>query len=66
MIIRIGNQIAEKEINLNPYLFDVDGNTKDIGRRIWKVYDKNIPNDFCYIKTKKGAIDFMKKVDKRK
>lgn len=54
---QIGNYIAEQIINHNPYLFDVDGNDKHIGKKIWLmrlVSDKN-PVDPVYFKTKAMA-----------
>lgn len=54
---QIGNYIAEQTINHNPYLFDVDGNDKDIGKKIWLMRhkDDNHPVDPAYFKTKAMA-----------
>ncbi len=54
----IGNYIAEQTINHNPYLFDVDGNDKDIGKKIWEVRHR-IYSDILYFKTKQSAKDRM-------
>lgn len=58
---QIGNYIAEQTINHNPYLFDRDGNDKDIGKMIWAMRldnDQN-PVDHVYFKTKKAARERM-------
>lgn len=54
---QIGNYIAEQIVNENPYLFDVDGNDKDIGKKIWSMRhkDDHNPVDHVYFKTKAMA-----------
>jgi hypothetical protein len=57
--MKIGNYIAEKVINNDPYLFDADGEPKIVGKEVWEVKHE-INKDFIYhSKTKKRAKERM-------
>lgn len=56
--LQIGNYIAEQVVNQNPYLFDADGDTKVVGKKIWLIKHKTRAEIF-YSKTKKWAKERM-------
>ena len=50
--------------NENPYLFDVDGNNKDVKKPVWiakQIYPHVSPPQYAYFKTFKEAKDALKR-----
>jgi hypothetical protein len=54
--------VVDRVVNTNPYLFDSDGNNKDVNKKVWvarQVYPMCMPEQLTYFKTFKEAKAFL-------
>jgi hypothetical protein len=50
--------LLDRVTNENPYLFDCDGNSKDVNKKVWfakQIFPSVSPPQVTYFKTLKGA-----------